>query len=124
MKRQRIKIPAALAADVRFAADDKCCKCKEAGSQIHHIDGNKQHNTFSNLVLLCAKCHNSASVRGSLSRKLDPALIRRYRAFWLRVVEIDRHPVTRLTTGPSKVPQWHHNRDLIVDAVKVAQIHA
>ena len=38
------------------------CKCKESKAirkslDVHHIDSNVQHNTFDNLLPLCAQCH-------------------------------------------------------------------
>lgn len=47
---------------LRHLNNDRCTKCgriiKEAGKlHVHHINGNKYDNNLSNLLVLCANCH-------------------------------------------------------------------
>lgn len=52
-----------------------CGKDASRKGQVHHIDGNKNHNTEDNLILLCTVCHNRVH-----SRKPDIASIMAFRA--------------------------------------------
>lgn len=49
-----------------FQEREYCCECcgisnwngKELKLQVHHIDGNHNHNTRDNLMILCPNCHS------------------------------------------------------------------
>ena len=49
-----------------FQERNYCCECcgitewngKEIKLQVHHIDGNHNHNTRDNLMILCPNCHS------------------------------------------------------------------
>ena len=43
--------------DVLKRDGNKCLLCGNEKILIHHIDGNKNHNSMNNLVTLCRKCH-------------------------------------------------------------------
>src|SRR5690349_7626615 len=75
----RKRIPAAIDADVQFKADRKCCVCKAEGDHIHHLDRNPANNAFDNLVFLCFKHHNEASIIGSLRKGLSKEALIRFR---------------------------------------------
>ena len=92
MGKKRIPIPDDLAAEVLFAADRTCCVCQERGkaTQIHHIDGNRNHNAFENLAVLCLECHNETQIEGGFGRKLNAPLVTKYRDEWLQVVRLRR----------------------------------
>lgn len=92
MAKKRIPIPADLAAEVSFAADRTCCVCRERGkaTQIHHIDGKPNHNTFENLAVLCLDCHNQTQIKGGFGRKLDASSVTKFRDEWLQEVKLRR----------------------------------
>ena len=89
MTKMRVPIPKSLATEVMFAADRTCCVCRENGKavQIHHIDGDASNNTLENLVVLCLEHHNQTQIVGGFGRKLDAALVTRYREEWLKDVK-------------------------------------
>ena len=40
---------------------NKCSVCGNAGyTEVHHVDKNKNNNSFENLVRLCRPCHGKA----------------------------------------------------------------
>ena len=92
MAKKRISIPVDLAAEVLFAADRTCCVCQERGkaTQIHHIDGNRNHNAFENLAVLCFECHNETQIEGGFGRTLNTPLVTKYRNEWLKDVKLRR----------------------------------
>jgi hypothetical protein len=75
MIKKRVRVPSKIAARVDYASNLLCCVCRKTGEHLHHIDGNPSNNTEDNLALLCFKCHNEASLTGSLSRKLTSETI-------------------------------------------------
>lgn len=88
----RKSVPVELAADVIFASDMTCCVCNQKGKsvQIHHIDGNRDHNEFENLAVLCLECHNKTLQSGGFDRKLTPPVVITYRDNWLARVRYHR----------------------------------
>lgn len=90
MAKQRIDIPAEIAADVLFASDSTCCVCRERGKalQLHHIDEDPSNSVAENIAALCLQCHNDTQLRGGFGRKLNAVLVTRYRDEWsIRVRE-------------------------------------
>ncbi len=87
-KKNRVDIPAELAAQVLFHSDRTCCVCRTKGkaTQIHHIDDNPSNNVFENLAVLCFDCHTETQVRGGFHRKLDGEQVVLYRDDWLNTV--------------------------------------
>jgi hypothetical protein len=71
-----------------FSSDRTCCVCRIPGKsvQIHHIDGNRDNSTLSNLAVLCLDCHNATQMQGGFSRKLDPDQVILYRDDWHSIV--------------------------------------
>jgi hypothetical protein len=44
-----------------FETDNSCALCGARGAHIltvHHIDEDRSHNTYDNLIVLCHNCHN------------------------------------------------------------------
>lgn len=89
MTKIRTPIPSDLAAEVLFASDNTCCKCRERGKiiQIHHIDENPNNNVFENLAVLCLECHNETQIKGGFGRRLDAPVVIKYRDEWLERVK-------------------------------------
>ena len=92
MAKHRTPIPDDLVAEVRFAADNTCCVCRERGKaiQTHHIDENSSNNTLENLVILCVQCHDNTQIKGGFGRKLNAQLVTQYRDEWLKDVTLRR----------------------------------
>ncbi|HWZ46479.1 MAG TPA: DUF3298 domain-containing protein [Candidatus Saccharimonadales bacterium] len=88
-KKQRVEIPAAVAATVLFQSDRTCCVCRQRGKpiQIHHIDDAPRNNESDNLAVLCFDCHRDTQIRGGFDRKLDAQQIRLYKVDWIERVE-------------------------------------
>ncbi len=78
-KKNRVKIPEKTAIDIMFWSNRQCCVDQKPGVHIHHLDENPSNNDIDNLALLCFECHDEASKRGGLSRRLSPGVIKRYR---------------------------------------------
>lgn len=89
---RRAKTPKLVAEEVMFRAQMQCCVCAERGDHIHHIDLNPRNNDIDNLVFLCFKDHNEASITSPLQRRLTPELLRKFRDDWYDKVKSDRHP--------------------------------
>ncbi|UDY22932.1 HNH endonuclease signature motif containing protein [Nocardioides sp. Kera G14] len=87
-KKNRVPIPAHVAAEVLFLADRTCCVCRDRNRpvQIHHIDDDPGNNLVQNLSVLCLECHRETQISGGFDRKLDAAQVTLYRDDWLRVV--------------------------------------
>ena len=107
MTKTRTTIPADLAAEVMFVADNTCCVCRERGKalQLHHIDEVPSNNVAVNLALLCLQCHNETQLAGGFGRKLNAPLVTRYRDEWLervanRRAEADAQAVNRQVGHP------------------------
>ena len=113
MTKKRIPIPDDLRTKVLFEADRTCCVCRKRGkaTQIHHIDGNRNHNVFENLAVLCLECHNETQIEGGFGRKLNTPLVTKYRDEWLQDVKLRRdlaneRAVTR-QVGEDSISQQH-----------------
>ena len=91
-RKLRIPIPDDVEADVLFRSDRTCCVCHKAGKQvqIHHINDNPADNDPVNLAVLCLECHAQTQLTGGFGRKLNAAVVIRYRDHWLSVVEMRR----------------------------------
>lgn len=98
MTKARVPISSELVADVIFASDSTCCVCRERGKavQVHHVNEDPSHNTFENLALLCLECHNQTQVNGGFGRKLNAALVIKYRNEWLERVVRRRDAADRI----------------------------
>lgn len=107
MKVVRKKISPDTEAEVMFQSDRQCCIDKKRGDHIHHIDGNNSNSDFDNLALLCFDCHNEATIKGSLRKKLSAKTIIKYRAHHYEVIQNNRnafikklnHPIQKLTSN-------------------------
>ncbi|WP_258098909.1 HNH endonuclease [Marinoscillum pacificum] len=104
----RKRIPDEVQAEVIFKSNRECVVCDNhrRGDHIHHIDGDNSNNKFENLAFLCFDCHNEASLKGSLKKKLTPKTIIKYRDHKYQIVITEREnslkvfnaPITGLTT--------------------------
>ncbi len=95
----RSKIPDKIAAEIEFLSNRTCCVCriKNKTYHIHHIDSNRNNNELDNLAILCVDpCHNQASIKGGLGRKLNPETIKKYRADWLELIAQERKSTVRV----------------------------
>ena len=92
MAKVRVNIPHDVATAVMFASDNTCCVCGERGKavQLHHIDEDPSNSVAENLALLCLECHNNTQLQGGFGRRLNAALVTRYRDEWLLRFEARR----------------------------------
>lgn len=98
----RKRIPAAVEADIQFKADRKCCVCKAEGDHIHHLDSNPANNVPDNLIFLCFKHHNEATIKVSLRKGLSKETLIRFREQHYREVAAQRaSSIKALTTNVS-----------------------
>ncbi len=106
MKVIRKKISAETEAEVIFRSNRLCCVDQKRGDHIHHIDGNRSNSNIDNLALLCFDCHNEASIKGNLRKKLSPKTILKYRELHYKIIQNQRavfikklsHPIQKLTS--------------------------
>jgi len=84
MTNARRRIPPDVEAKLLFVNDRQCCICKDGsrGVQIHHIDGNRNNNSFKNLAVVCTDHHDKIHKRGGVTKGISPSLVRRYKASW------------------------------------------
>jgi len=101
----RKKISTNVESEVMFMSNLQCCIDSKRGMHIHHIDENPQNNELDNLVLLCFECHDRASIKGGLSKKLSAKTIIKFRDHHYKVIETERNKsldlVTKKITNPS-----------------------
>jgi hypothetical protein len=99
---KRRRVDQEVAADVRFAVDDRCCMCEPVSGafpprvrngQLHHLDENPSNNGPDNLVWLCLEHHEEAGKVGKASRRLSAGTIRRYRSLLQKKVTRERTPL-------------------------------
>lgn len=98
----RKKIPDEIEADVIFKSNRECVICNnhKRGDHIHHIDGDSSNNKFENLVFLCFDCHNEATIKNSLRRKLSPKTIIKYRDLKYKVIATERENSLKVFNSP------------------------
>ncbi len=87
---------------VVYEADNTCCICRRSGKgiQIHHLDGDTSNDAVANLAVLCLEHHDKASSRSTMSRRLSPVVIARYRDEWYGMVRAKRESaLVRPTSG-------------------------
>jgi uncharacterized protein DUF3298 len=108
-KKERVEIPAEVAARVLFLSDRTCCVCRVVRKpvQIHHMDEDPNNCIEENLAVLCFDCHRDTQIRGGFDRKLDASQIVLYRLDWYDIVDRRRHgPESVLDVRPvSPMPQ-------------------
>ena len=78
----------------------QCCVCQVRGVHIHHLDGRPAKTTEDNLAFLCFAHHDEAERTSSLSRKLTPGVIRRYRDLHYQAIFSERRRVLGLMDQP------------------------
>src|SRR5260221_5771058 len=92
-------IPKKIEADVMFKSNLQCCICQKKGDHIHHIDS-QNGSGFENLALLCYAHHNEATIKGSLSRKLSPETILKFREQHYSAIEDMRRSPIKMFNRP------------------------
>lgn len=99
------KIPEDTEAEILFKANLLCCVDQERDDHIHHIDGDPSNADIDNLVLLCFNCHDRATVKSTLRKKLSPKALMKFRNHHYQVTQSARdkllkkldRPITQLT---------------------------
>ncbi len=94
------------------------CVDQKRGDHIHHIDGNNSNYDFNNLALLCFDCHNEASIKGSLRKKLSPKAIVKFRDHHYSVIQHNR----RLSLYSINQPIINLTSDDLIKAATTANI--
>lgn len=117
-KTKRKKIPAEIEAEVIFQSNRQCCVDQKRGDHIHHIDSDSSNYDFNNLALLCFDCHNEASLKGSLRKKLTPKAIIKFRDHHYSVIQNNR----RLSLENINQPIKNLTSDDLVKAATTAII--
>lgn len=101
--RKRIQIPKAIEHQILMQNQNACCVCRKQNVQIHHIDGNPGNNALTNLCVLCIEHHAQASSKGTMTKGLEPTLLRKYKSHWESIVATHiRGPIIRKRTRVSK----------------------
>jgi hypothetical protein len=87
-----------VSAAVLFESDFTCCKCRDRTkpTQIHHIDEDPSNNVIDNLSVLCLLCHDETQINGGFGRKLNAALVTKYRDDWIGRVKNRREEADKL----------------------------
>lgn len=117
-KTKRKKIPAEIEAEVIFQSNRLCCVDQKRGDHIHHIDSISSNYDFNNLALLCFDCHNEASLKGSLRKKLTPKAILKFRDHHYNVIQHNR----RLSLNNINQPIKNLTSDDLIKAATTANI--
>ena len=77
-----------------------CCICGDSGVQIHHINGDRDDNRFSNLAVLCLEHHDEATPpQSGLTAKLREEEIREYKEDWEEKCRKRREKAARSRTA-------------------------
>jgi len=77
-----------------------CCICGDSGVQIHHINGDRDDNSYSNLAVLCHDHHDEATPpQRGLTAKLRQDEIREYKKTWEEKCEERRQSAARSRTA-------------------------
>ena len=79
---KRKSIPPKIEREILFRNEASCCVCGKNNVQIHHIDGNHSNNELRNLAVLCIEHHDQASSKSSMTRRLSPTLIKKFKSDW------------------------------------------
>lgn len=77
-----------------------CCICGKSGVQIHHINSNRDDNSYSNLAILCHDHHDEATPpQGGLTASLREEEIKQYKKEWEQRCEERRRKGARARTA-------------------------
>lgn len=84
MKKIRTTVPRSIESTILYKSAKTCCICRTPSLpiQIHHIDENPSNNSESNLVVLCANCHDDAHTKRALSKNLTPTRLLQFKSKW------------------------------------------
>lgn len=120
--KRRINIPKNTEASVTFSSDRLCCIDQKKGVHIHHIDGNPGNNNFNNLALLCFDCHDEATKTGSLSKKLTPQTILKYREHHYNTIKEKRKSSISIVTKKEAHPTYADNINAAIQGSVLIEI--
>lgn len=89
---KRIPVPTDIEAEVLFKARHTCSICNNAnlGVQVDHIDGNKNYNIESNLIVLCLSHHDKKSSKSPMSKGYTQKELKKYKGEWENTVALQR----------------------------------
>lgn len=77
-----------------------CCICGKSGVQIHHINSDREDNSYSNLAVLCHDHHDEATPpQGGLTARLKEEEIKQYKKEWEEKCEERRQKGARARTA-------------------------
>lgn len=128
---ERKKIPKTVESDVLYKSDFKCCVCQDGtqGVHVHHIDENPNNNKLNNLAFLCFYHHDEASKKGSLSKKLTPRTIKKFRDNWYEeITEIRKKRREYRSTPLTEVSEEHLTNaalsaNIIIEIIKIREAY-
>lgn len=129
MSKSRKKIPGHIEADIMFKSHLQCCVCQQKGDHIHHIDENPSNNNLDNLILLCFKHHELATIKGNLSKKLTKPTLLKYREEHYRNIENERRaksksfdkPLIESNLTEEKLLEISKNALIIIELEKIKE---
>ena len=89
---KRIPLPTDTEAEVLFKARHTCSVCNNPnlGVQVDHIDGNRNNNKESNLIVLCLNHHDKKSLKSPMSKGYTQKELKKYKYEWEKLVKIQR----------------------------------
>ena len=69
-----------------------CCVCRTPHKdvQLHHIDGDPNHQALSNLGVVCLDCHSRVTGDAGLGRQYSAGEVQKYKKTWEQIVAIQR----------------------------------
>ena len=68
-------------------SSNSCCVCQIPFIHCHHIDKNRNNNTFDNLVPLCPNHHALAHSNSNMYLNLTPERVKEIRDIWYEYVK-------------------------------------
>ena len=87
---RRRPIPVQVKHRLLYESKYVCCVCQQGGCQIHHIDEDRNNNSETNLVVLCAAHHDEAHTTRKLTKNLGPSELRHAKEHWTSEVRNQR----------------------------------
>lgn len=123
MSSHRPRIPRPIADSVLYKSAHTCCICRKKTVIIHHIDGNNENNTETNLVALCSNCHDEAHTTRKLTRSLDPNSLKSMKAKWeSEVSALSLYRISSEHSDSLQIRTWNYfNPSLLLDLARIEQ---
>lgn len=96
--------------------NNHCCICQTPFIHIHHIDENRENNSFDNLAPLCPNCHSLAHSESNMYNNLSPERIKIIRDNWYAYCEHRRENLGNanniINLGPAKLKIKNFDRSI------------